>query len=104
MKPVKLIDVSESKNKLKKYDATFLYDDGSERKVSFGAKGYSDYLTHKDPERRDRYVLRHSAVERLLWKKHPDSPAALSRWILWPDGPAPSLEEAVRHYRIQFSL
>lgn len=104
MKPVKLISIKPSTNKIKKYDATFLYDDGAERKVSFGAAGYSDYLKHKDPERRDRYVMRHSVTEKPLWEKKPDSPAALSRWILWPDGPAPTLEGAIRGFRSRFGL
>ena len=30
------------------------------KKVHFGARGYEDYTMHKDPERRRRYIARHS--------------------------------------------
>lgn len=28
------------------------------KEIHFGARGYSDFLDHKDPERRDRYRIR----------------------------------------------
>ena len=31
----------------------------SGKKIYFGAKGYSDYTIHKDPERKGRYLKRH---------------------------------------------
>ena len=30
--------------------------------IPFGAKGYSDYTLHKDPERKDRYIKRHAGM------------------------------------------
>jgi hypothetical protein len=101
MKPEKLVRIEPSSNKLKKYDAIFLYPDGQERKVSFGAKGYLDYTIHKDPERKDRYIKRHSATEGHLWRDSPDSPAALSRYVLWEE---PTLQTAVLEYRKRFGL
>jgi hypothetical protein len=101
MKPVKLVSLEPSRNKLKKFDATFLYPDGHERKVSFGARGYSDYTKNQDPARKDRYVKRHSATEGHLWRDSPDSPAALSRWVLWEE---PSFQTAVRLYKERFGL
>ena len=32
------------------------------QKIDFGAKGYSDFLEHRDKERRDRYRKRHKAI------------------------------------------
>jgi hypothetical protein len=36
---------------------TVVFDNG--KTVSFGARGYSDYTIHKDPERKQRYIIRH---------------------------------------------
>ena len=33
------------------------------RTIHFGAKGYEDYTTHKDPERKARYLARHSGED-----------------------------------------
>lgn len=30
--------------------------------IHFGAEGYEDYTSHKDPKRRERYIARHSAI------------------------------------------
>jgi hypothetical protein len=43
----------------KKYEAVI---DGK-KTVKFGAKGYSDYTIHKDPERKQRYIDRHKKNE-----------------------------------------
>lgn len=54
--------------------------------VNFGAKGMSDYTLHKDEDRRERYLKRHS--------KDPYDPLSagqLSRMILW--GKTPSLKK-----------
>ena len=53
------IIISKSKNKDKKYDARI---DGK-KTISFGAVGYEDYTTHKDPERKQRYLKRHKKNE-----------------------------------------
>ena len=48
--------------------------------VHFGEKGSPDYTTHGDPKKRDNYLRRHEANED--WSQ-PDTPGALSRWLLW---------------------
>lgn len=60
----------------KKFQVTF--PNGTS--VKFGAKGYSDYTMHKDPERMRRYLTRHRRREN--WS---DSKTAgfWSRWYLW---------------------
>ena len=59
-------------------------DDGTE--IHFGARGYSHFLQHRDPDRRRRYQQRHRGV--LLGDGTPAyrnrrSPAYYSWYILW---------------------
>jgi len=49
-----VITLKRSANKQKKFDAIF-----PDKKVSFGARGYEDYTTHKDPKRKENYLKRH---------------------------------------------
>ena len=52
------------------------------KKVYFGAKGYEDFTTHKDEERKQRYITRHQARED--WGKSGiDKAGFWSRWLLW---------------------
>ena len=54
----------------------------SGRKIYFGAKGYSDYTIHKDPERKQRYIERHK--DRENWTKSGiDTAGFWSRWLCW---------------------
>ena len=53
------IIISKSKNINKKYSAVI---DGK-KTIHFGAVGYEDYTTHKDPERKQRYLKRHKKNE-----------------------------------------
>ena len=53
------IIIKKSSKKSKKLDAII----GGTKTVSFGAKGYSDYTLHKDPERKQRYIDRHKKNE-----------------------------------------
>lgn len=95
---MKLIKIVRSQNPEKKYDAVFDLGEGKTKRVSFGAAGMSDYIHHKDPERRMRYIRRHRGNED--WE-NPLTPGALSRWILWEDT---SFERAVARFRRRFSL
>ena len=52
------------------------------KKVYFGASGYSDFPTHKDEARKQRYINRHKNNE--VWSKSGiDTAGFWSRWILW---------------------
>ena len=53
------INIIPSNNKNKKYAAIIHRPDGKSKKVSFGAKGFSDFTIHKDEQRKDRYIARH---------------------------------------------
>jgi len=87
-----------SRNPEKKWDAVF-EKDGKEKVVAFGAKGYSDFTKHKNVTRKARYIKRHSGMGE-HWNK-PDTPGALSRWILWNK---PSLKGSLRDFKKRFSL
>ena len=79
--------IKKSTNNNKKFDAYF-----PDKKISFGAAGYSDYTIHKDPVRRQSYIKRHSNED---WSRaNLLSPAWLSRYVLWEK---PSLEEAIKN-------
>lgn len=87
-----------SHNPEKKWDAVF-EKDGKEKVVAFGAKGYSDFTKHKNTTRKARYIKRHSGMGE-HWNK-PDTPGALSRWILWNK---PSLKGSLRDFRKRFNI
>lgn len=74
MRPVYRIFNSDKKNK------KLVVVTPTGKKIYFGAKGYDDFTTHKDPERRERYLLRHQARE------NSDDPQTAAFWathILW---------------------
>jgi hypothetical protein len=85
----------------KKYYALF-ENEGRQKKVYFGAAGMKDYTSFSPierNERRRRYLARHKANEN--WND-PESPGALSRWILWGDTPSVSRNTAI--YKRKFQL
>ena len=70
------------------------------RAVKFGARGYSDYTIHKDPERMKRYLARHRKRED--WTKGGlGTPGFWARWILWSQ---PSLRGAIKHIEKKFDI
>lgn len=95
---MKLLSIKPSTKSDKKYMATFEGDSGRTKTVHFGAAGMEDYTTHKDAERKQRYLDRHKARE--SWNKA-DSPGALSRWILWNK---PTFRESVMDYKARFNF
>lgn len=100
--PKRLVSIKRAPaNSPKKFVATFeITENGKKRskKVSFGAKGYSDYTKHKDSSRKERYLKRHSRNEH--WS-NPMSPGALSRYILWNKS---SLRGSISDYKRRFKL
>ena len=54
----------------------------TEKKVYFGAAGYSDFVKHKNEDRTNWYILRHQTNED--WSKSGiDTAGFWSRWLLW---------------------
>lgn len=84
----------------KKYAAIF-HDEVNDRPktVHFGATGYEDYTSHRDPRRKARYLERHGRG-REDWDD-PTTPGALSRWLLWNK---PTLEASIEDFRRRFKL
>jgi hypothetical protein len=78
----------------KKYDAIFTYEDGKTKTVPFGSTPYSDFLQHKNFERRDRYIARHSKNEHF---NEPMTPGSL-----W--GSSTSLRENIKSFKKRFNL
>lgn len=93
------VTIKPSTRKDKKKMAIFYDKYGNKIKTThFGAKNYSDFLKHKDTERKKRYINRHRANEN--WK-NPMSAGALSRYILWGE---PTFRKSVDLYKKKFKL
>jgi len=88
--------------------------------VDFGAKGYSDYTIHKNPQRMRLYVQRHGGVvppprgnlqTKMLkvtksnkenWSiKGVDTAGFWSRWLLWSH---PTMNGAIKIVKNKFGL
>jgi hypothetical protein len=93
--------LKRSTNPKKKYMVVMTSND-RKKTIHFGAKGYSDYTKHKDPERKKRYDTRHKANED--WKD-PFSAGFWAKWILWnkPTIRA-SIADTTKRFRIKISI
>ena len=68
------------------------------KRVYFGAAGMSDFLHHKNEERKNRYILRHEKNEN--WTKSCiDSAGFWSRWLLWNK---PTIESSYQDIKKRF--
>ena len=75
-------DYSSRKNS--KYMATL----PGGKKIHFGSPNYPDYLTHKDKERRDKYLTRAKKIKNKqgeLTYTNPESSTYWSVHLLWPE-------------------
>jgi hypothetical protein len=72
------------------------FDDG--KVIKFGAFGYDDYTQTGDKKQKRNYLARHRKRED--WTD-PQTPGALSRWILWNK---PTLDESIEHYVKKFKM
>jgi hypothetical protein len=96
---MKLVNVIRATNGKHKFTAV-LEHKGYIRHVNFGAKGYSDYTKHKDPERKRRYLPRHASREN--WTASGVLTAGFwSRWILWN---LPDLKKSISFTKKRFRL
>jgi Family of unknown function (DUF5754) len=75
---MKVYVLEQSSNPKKKFTAIRILP--SLKRIPFGAKGYDDFTTHKDNERKNSYIRRHSSSEN--WNDS-DTAGFWSRWILW---------------------
>ena len=79
--------------------AVFDMGDGKTKETHFGAKGYEDYTTHHDIERRARYRLRH---EKDLATNDPTRAGFLSLGILWGD--STNIATNISNYKKKYNL
>ena len=94
---MKLDSVKKSDRKGKKYVATFT--NGKTKAVHFGATGYEDFTTHKDPKRKELYLKRHKKNE--SWNE-PTTAGSLSKHLLW--GQSTSLKKNIQMFKKKFNL
>lgn len=94
---MKLMKISQSKVKGKRYTAHFQYE-GKVKKVHFGSSNHENYTMHGDDERKKRYLQRHRKNEQ--WNQ-PLTAGSLSRWILWNKR---GLHESILDYKSRFNL
>jgi len=81
---IKLLSIKKLKSGKKKYEAKFQITEKNgkikKKTIKFGAYGMSDYTIHKDTERRNRYIKRHTKD---LRTNNPMRAGFLSMYILW---------------------
>jgi len=90
--------IKKSTNPKKKLMAIFTKDDKKTKTIHFGSAGMSDFPTHKDEERKKRYLQRHKKNEN--WN-NPMTAGALSRWILWNK---PTRSASIKDFKSKFNL
>lgn len=73
---IKAFTRRKSLNPTKKWDVYVPTSNGGLRKVSYGARGMSDYTIHRDKDRRQRYRNRHRS-------DHIDDPYKAGFWSWW---------------------
>ena len=72
------------------------------KKVYFGQAGASDFLHHKDEQRKQRYIDRHKKNESKYWNKSGiDTPSFWSRFLLWNK---PTIKESYTDIKKRFSI
>ena len=88
----------------KKYRMIFYDDDNQRLKIvgytDFGSAGMSDFIQHKDEERKDRWLKRFNKLIDKN-KSDPTSAMTLSHLILWNKS---TLEASYRDYKKIFNL
>lgn len=89
--------ISVSKDSRKKFDVKI-----QNKVISFGAKGYEDFTTHKDESRKENYIKRHQKNED--WT-NPLTAGFWSRWLLWNKGSlAQSAADIEKRFGIKVKL
>jgi len=72
------------------------------KKVYFGAAGYSDFTIHKDEARRQIYVARHEKNESKYWNKSGiDTASFWSKFLLWN---LPSISASYQDIKKRFNI
>jgi hypothetical protein len=83
-----------------KPDKKFYIITSNNKRVYFGASGYSDYIILKDDEKKLRYIKRHQ--DRENWSKSGiDTAGFWSRWLLWNK---PTIKSSYNDIKYKFNL
>lgn len=77
---MKIKTFSKSDDGKHKYIVVLDLGNNKTKTIRFGAYGMEDFTTHKDNDRKDRYIKRHQKNEN--WND-PLTKGFWSRWILW---------------------
>jgi hypothetical protein len=93
---MKLYILEESANPKKKFTAIRL--NPTLKRIPFGAKGYDDYTTSKDENKKKNYLERHKTTED--WN-NPDTAGFWARWVLWNKK---TVDESVRDIEKRFDI
>ena len=84
---MKLIKATDG---IHKYVAVF-----NDKRVPFGAKGYTDFIESGNEVKKAAYLARHRGED---WN-NPKTPGSLSRWLLWNRS---TLKESLADYVKRF--
>tara|TARA_R110002153_G_scaffold73462_3_gene191709 strand:- start:1626 stop:1913 length:288 start_codon:yes stop_codon:yes gene_type:complete len=95
---MKLLKVTASENKNKRYSAHFKKDDGKIKVVSFGSPDHDNFIIHKNEKRKKAYLARHKND---LRTNDPTRAGYLSYYLLWNKK---SLKESIKDYKQKFNL
>tara|TARA_R100001460_G_scaffold52371_1_gene91202 strand:- start:606 stop:896 length:291 start_codon:yes stop_codon:yes gene_type:complete len=95
---MKLLRVEPSDRATKKQQAIFQYKDGTQKKIHFGATGYTDFTRGATQEQRKAYQQRHASGK----NAKADTADALSYYILW--GSSRSIRDNVKTFRARYKL
>jgi hypothetical protein len=71
----------------------------SGKKVYFGQAGASDFTIHKDEDRKNRYIKRHSGMGENWGKSGINTAGFWSRWLLWNK---PTIKESYEDIKKRF--
>ena len=92
------VELKKATTQGKKYTAIFYDNDRRKIKTTHFGSDMSNYTIHKDDERKQRYLDRHSANEQ--WNDYM-SAGSLARWILWNK---PTISASYNDYLKRFNL
>jgi hypothetical protein len=100
------IELKRSPISGKKWEVKLFDKEGQKIKtVHFGEAGSSDFLQHKDKERRQRYIDRHGGargINRENWTKSGiDTAGFWSRWLTWNK---PTLSASIADIESKFNV
>lgn len=94
------VELSFSPIRGKRFKAVFFETSSGKKKKTthFGSSEHDNYTIHKDPERKRKYIERHSKNEN--WDDITTA-GALSRWLLWNET---TLKKSIKDVESRFNV